>query len=122
MRKMEAKTGAEFFQILSWGELEAMRGNDNEGPVIKAYLNDEKFVNGGVTNENPILIVKLSDSSGINIAGTGIGHDLVATLDNDNRQYFVLNDFYEGDLDSYQKGVVRFQLPTLASGPHFSKN
>jgi len=95
--------------------------NDNEGPVIKAYLNDEKFVNGGVTNENPILIVKLSDSSGINIAGTGIGHDLVATLDNDNRQYFVLNDFYEGELDSYQRGVVHFQLPTLASGAHSLK-
>ncbi|TMI84352.1 MAG: T9SS type A sorting domain-containing protein [Bacteroidetes bacterium] len=95
--------------------------NDNEGPVIKAFLNDEKFVNGGVTNENPILIVKLSDSSGINIAGTGIGHDLVATLDNDNRQYFVLNDFYEGELDSYQKGVVHFQLPTLASGTHSLK-
>ena len=95
--------------------------NDNEGPVIKAFLNDEKFVNGGVTNENPILIVKLSDSSGINIAGTGIGHDLVATLDNDNRQYFVLNDFYEGELDSYQKGTVHFQLPTLSSGPHSLK-
>jgi len=95
--------------------------NDHDGPVIKAYLNDEKFVNGSVTNENPILILKLSDSSGINTAGTGIGHDLIATLDNDNRQYFVLNDFYEADLDNYQQGAVHFQLPPLSAGSHSLK-
>ena len=96
-------------------------GNDNEGPVIKAWLNDEKFVNGGITNEDPVLIVKLSDSSGINTAGTGIGHDIVATLDNDNRQFFILNDFYEADLNSYQQGVIHFQLPSLKAGLHSLK-
>lgn len=96
-------------------------GNDNEGPGIKAYLNDEKFVNGGIVNQNPVLLVKLADSSGINTAGTGIGHDIVATLDNDNRQFFILNDFYEGNLNSYQEGVVRFQLPELEPGLHSLK-
>ena len=96
-------------------------GNDNDGPVIKAYLNDEKFVNGGVSNENPVLIVKLTDSSGINTAGIGIGHDIVATLDNDNRQYFILNDFYEADLNSYQQGTIHFQLPSVQAGPHSLK-
>ncbi|HEY0730990.1 MAG TPA: T9SS type A sorting domain-containing protein, partial [Chitinophagaceae bacterium] len=92
--------------------------NDNAGPEIKPFLNDEKFVNGGITNEHPVLLVKLADSSGINTAGTGIGHDIVATLDNNNNQFFILNDFYQSDLDSYQKGVVRFQLPNLEPGPH----
>jgi len=96
-------------------------GNDSKGPEIKSYLNDEKFVNGGITNENPILIVKLSDSSGINTAGTGIGHDIVATLDNDNKQFFILNDFYQSDLNSYQAGQVRFQLPEMTPGPHTLK-
>ena len=94
---------------------------DREGPEIKPYLNDELFVNGGTTNQRPVLIIKLSDSSGINTAGTGIGHDIVATLDNDNRQFFVLNDFYQGDLNSYQQGTVRFQLPELSPGPHLLK-
>nr|WP_294906300.1 type IX secretion system sortase PorU [uncultured Lacibacter sp.] len=94
---------------------------DNEGPVIKGYLNDEKFVNGGITNETPVLLVKLSDSSGINTLGTGIGHDLTATLDDDNNQLFVLNDYYEADADSYQKGTVRFQMPALAEGLHVLK-
>lgn len=96
-------------------------GNDKDGPDIKLFLNDEKFVNGGISNQNPLLIVKLSDSSGINTAGTGIGHDIVATLDNDNRKFFILNDFYQGELNSYQKGTVRFQLPELTPGPHTIK-
>lgn len=92
--------------------------NDKEGPVIKPFLNDEKFVNGGITNETPVLILKLSDSSGINTSGTGIGHDLVATLDDDENQFFILNDFFQADLNSYQQGRVSFQLPELEPGPH----
>jgi hypothetical protein len=95
--------------------------NDKTGPEIKAYLNDERFVNGGLTNENPVLLLKLSDSSGINTVGTGIGHDIVATLDNDNNRFFVLNDFYQGEQDSYQKGAVRFQLTDLEPGAHTLK-
>ena len=94
---------------------------DKEGPEIKAYLNDELFVNGGITNQNPVLIVKLADTSGINTAGTGIGHDIIAILDNDNNRYFILNDFYQGELNSYQQGTVRFQLPVLDPGPHTLK-
>ncbi len=94
---------------------------DNSGPEIKAHLNDEKFVNGGITNEAPVLFLKLSDSSGINTVGTGIGHDLTATLDDDNSQFFVLNDYYEADADSYQQGTVRFQLPVLKEGLHVLK-
>jgi len=67
------------------------------------------------------LIIKLSDSSGINAMGTGIGHDIAATLDNDNNQFFVLNDFYQSDLNSYQHGEVHFQLPGLKPGPHTMK-
>ncbi|WP_207511949.1 type IX secretion system sortase PorU [Longitalea luteola] len=92
--------------------------NDLQGPAIKAYLNDEKFVNGSITNERPVLLLKLADSSGINILGTGIGHNLVATLDNDQKNEYVLNEFYESDLNNYRQGTVRFQLPALAPGMH----
>jgi len=94
---------------------------DADGPSLRVYLNDEKFVNGSITNAQPILLVKLSDSSGINVIGTGIGHDLVAILDDDEQQRFVLNSFYETELDNFRKGVVRFQLPLLAEGLHTLK-
>ena len=91
---------------------------DKKGPDVKAYLNDEQFVNGGITNEQPVLILKLFDSSGINTVGTGIGHDITATLDNNTNQFFILNDFYEADADSYQRGTVRFKLSKLEEGLH----
>lgn len=91
---------------------------DPLGPTIKAYLNDEKFVNGSITNDRPILLLKLADSSGINVMGTGIGHDLVATLDNDQKNEYVLNEFYESDINNYRQGTVRFQLPVMTTGAH----
>lgn len=94
---------------------------DNTGPQIKPYLNDETFVNGGISDQRPLLILKLSDSSGINTTGAGIGHDIIVFIDNDNNNYFILNDFYQSDLDTYQKGEVRFQLPEFEPGPHSLK-
>ena len=95
--------------------------NGNLGPEIKAYLNDDRFVNGSLTNQSPILLLKLFDSSGINTGSSGIDHDIVATLDGNNSQYFVLNNFYEADVNSYQKVAVRFQLPQLSPGVHTLK-
>ena len=91
---------------------------DNEGPEIKAFMNDDRFVNGSITNASPVLLLKLADSSGINTGGAGVDHDIVATLDNDNDSYFILNNFYESEVDNYQAGTVRFQLPELSPGPH----
>lgn len=115
------KDGNGFSNNIIIGGIASSTITDAEGPEIKAYLNDDKFVNGSITNSNPILLLKLSDSSGINTGGSGIDHDIVATLDNDPHQYFVLNNFYESDLDNYQKGSVRFQLPQLSAGHHSLK-
>ncbi len=92
--------------------------SDDEGPALKGFLNDEKFVNGSITGNTPVLVVKLFDSSGINIMGTGIGHDLTAMLDRDPQKIFILNQFYEADLDNFRRGIVRFQLPQLEEGLH----
>ena len=94
---------------------------DNLGPQIKAYLNDKKFVNGGISNNDPVLIADLEDSSGINTGSSGIGHDLSVTIDNDAHSYYVLNNYYESETDNYQKGSLRFQLPVLSAGHHTLK-
>ena len=100
------------------GGINPLAIDDKEGPSIRAWVNDEKFINGGVCNEMPLLIVRLKDSSGINSSGLGIGHNITAQVDNDNRQLFDLNDFYEADRDSYQSGTIHFQLPKLSPGWH----
>jgi hypothetical protein len=107
-----------FFTHFVVGGMGANAPADHAGPEIRPYLNDELFVNGGLVNQDPVLILKLRDSSGINISGTGIGHELLAILDNDNDKYFILNDFYQADPDSYQSGEARFQLAGLEPGPH----
>jgi hypothetical protein len=91
---------------------------DQTGPEIKPYLNDDKFMNGGLTHENPVLLVKLYDTSGISTSGNGIGHDITAVIDGDERNVLVLNNFYTAYQDSYQQGQVLIQLPTLSEGPH----
>ncbi len=94
---------------------------DKVGPNIKIYMNDLKFANGGNTDPNPTMIVKLQDQSGINTAGNGIGHDITLTLDNDNKDKQTMNDYYESDLDNYQKGTINFPLKNLTAGAHTLK-
>jgi hypothetical protein len=92
--------------------------DDNEGPAMKIFMNDDNFVFGGTTDENPRILVYVNDSSGINTVGTGIGHDLTATLDDMTVSPIVLNDYYEADKDSYQSGKISYQLKNLEEGPH----
>ncbi|HRK25687.1 MAG TPA: type IX secretion system sortase PorU [Chitinophagales bacterium] len=91
---------------------------DNSGPDVKLYLNDEKFVFGGTTNTNPILIAKLSDASGINTVGNGIGRNLTAVLNDDNKNSIALNQYYKAALDDFTKGEARYLLNNLPDGLH----
>ena len=90
---------------------------DNVGPVINLFMNDENFVSGGITNRSPNLIAKLQDDNGINTA-SGIGHDIVAILDNDETNPIVLNSYYEANLDDYTNGNLSYALRNLEPGPH----
>jgi hypothetical protein len=42
-------------------------------------------------------------------------------LDNNSNQFFILNDFFETDLNNAGQGVARFQLPLLEPGKHVLK-
>lgn len=91
---------------------------DNTGPEIQLFMNDESFLDGGNTNESPNLIAKLSDISGINTSVTAVDHDIVAILDGDESNPIVLNDFYETELDDFTNGQVTFRFRDLSVGPH----
>ncbi|MEA1874142.1 MAG: type IX secretion system sortase PorU [Bacteroidota bacterium] len=91
---------------------------DNFGPEIELFMNNTDFIDGGITDENPILLAYIFDDSGINTVGNGIGHDITAVLDYNTLNAIVLNDFYEADLDSYQSGSVRYPFFDLETGLH----
>lgn len=100
------------------GGLDTNYTGDKSGPELNIYLNDENFVSGGITNQKPKLLVKLKDDSGINTTGTGIGHDIMATIDQKANLQFKLNDYYESDIDNFKSGKVEFSLPVLEPGEH----
>lgn len=90
---------------------------DTTPPTVKLYMNDESFVSGGITNESPILLAILEDENGMNTA-SGIGHDMIAILDGDESNPFLVTDYYETDLDNYKKGRLKFPFRNLAKGLH----
>lgn len=92
--------------------------SDDTGPLVSLFMNNENFIDGGTTDENPKLLALLSDSLGINTVGNGIGHDITAVLDGSTSKTYVLNDYYEADLDSYQSGRVSFPFSSLENGEH----
>lgn len=100
------------------GGIDPIGINDLTGPDIELYLNDESFVSGGITDESPVLFAKIFDENGVNTVGNGIGHDLMAILDENTSDPIVLNEYYSADLDSYQSGSVNYSFPSLEKGKH----
>ena len=92
--------------------------NDDIGPDLELYLNDEKFISGSISDENPVLFLKAFDENGINTIGNGIGHDIVAILDGKTSDPIVLNDYYTTILNDYKSGEVRYQFKGLLAGEH----
>jgi hypothetical protein len=109
------------FEEFIVGGLDTTAEVDNVGPEISLFMNDEQFINGGITNENPAIFALLSDSSGINTIGRGIGHDILAIIDDDINNAIVLNEYYTANLNSFQAGRVLYDLNDLSEGPHSLK-
>ena len=91
---------------------------DDIGPEVDLYMNDENFVNGGLTDSNPLFLANINDENGINTTGNGIGHNITLIIDGNTAAPIILNNFYEADLDTYQSGKVSYRLSELEEGPH----
>ncbi len=93
--------------------------NDTIGPLISSiYLNNPDFKSGDIVNEEPVLIAELKDESGINVSGTGIGHDMILMVDNLPSKTFILNGYYSTNTGDSKSGKVYYNLPTLGEGTH----
>ncbi len=91
---------------------------DNEAPRVDLFLNDTTFVPGGLVGSTPVLIARLFDQNGINTVGAGVGHELLLTVDGAEQDATDLGRFYRGDLDSFRRGTVEFEMPEQEPGPH----
>src|SRR5690554_222938 len=112
------EAGSDAFDSLLIGGSGEDINRDKEGPEISLYLNDRSFVYGGITDNQPVLIADLKDDLGINTVGNGVGHDLIAIIDDDTENTIVLNDYYEANTDDFTSGKIQFPMHEFKEGKH----
>ncbi len=95
--------------------------DDFDGPSVKEfYLNSSDFADGAPVSPSPILYASFSDPSGINVSDSGLGHQMILTLDNGT--YFNdVNLYFSPDADDHLSGSIAYPLQGIAPGEHTLK-
>lgn len=94
---------------------------NTSGPKIELSANGNVYKSGYKVNATPMLYVSLSSPNGINASGSGIGHDITLTIDNDSKNVQTLNSNFQYNLNSCTEGTVAFHVGTLSEGWHTLK-
>ena len=107
--------------------------DDTNGPALTITLNGVEFTNrneDGTVDEDieltaavpmhktPFFTGLIEDENGINITGSGIGHDITLVVDNEESMTYNLNNVFEYSTGSWAQGTVSYSLPELESGLH----
>jgi len=94
--------------------------DDDIAPTVTMFLNTRKFINGGVTDENPYFIADLFDDHGINLSLSGVGRTLLLTIDKGtaDEKEIILNDYYTSKTGTYKEGSIGYQFNNLKPGRH----
>nr|WKN36774.1 type IX secretion system sortase PorU [Tunicatimonas sp. TK19036] len=90
-------------------------------PSIQLFMDDTTFVNGGLTGVNSLLLAHLQDEHGVSISPSSLGQNITAELiygETGESRTFVLNDFYQTDVDRFQSGWIRYPLENLEEGSY----
>lgn len=94
---------------------------DTEGPEIIIGFKNCNFEANDYVNEQPVLLVSISDSlSGINLTGE-IGHKITLILDAQAEQKQNLTPYFNYQKDSYLEGTIEYPLEKLSAGEHTIK-
>lgn len=95
---------------------------DTIGPEIKnLVINNESFKNGDKVNESPLVMAHISDENGINLSGSGVGHQITITID-ESITYSDISTYYTPDFSSTgNAGNIHYSLSDLTEGPHTLK-
>jgi hypothetical protein len=116
-----------YFENFLVGGISSTVVDETDGPAVQLYMNPSNpseldqepvFVSNNKVNETPLFVAKVSDKNGINTVGSGIGHDLLLTIDKDPNQSFILNENFLSATNSYTDGVVKYKLPSMSNGNH----
>jgi len=88
----------------------------NQKAMLAKYASDNGF-------SNTVFFVDdgkayISDKDGINMTGSGIGHDIEALIDNNELTTYSLNSYFIPTTGDYTSGRVEFSIPALPDGRH----
>jgi hypothetical protein len=111
--------GLAFSNQIIVGGTDTTAVNDGEGPEIEIFFDDASYYNAYLVGPDPDLIVKLSDETGLNVTGTGVGHKLEGILNEDEGNPIDFTEFFTGELDAGGKrGEVNYQFTKLNEGDY----
>lgn len=89
--------------------------DDDEGPVISAWVDYPRDADGNVVGDTPYLYAEISDEQGVNTSGQGVGHDISLVIDDDRFNALSLNDYFSYAVGSHTSGTLAYPL-SIASG------
>jgi hypothetical protein len=88
---------------------------DFEPPSIDIYVGSRAFRQGDLVGPEPLLIINLTDSSGLNLTGA-MGHGVQFILDGGKPAD--LTSYFRYNLNSYQSGSLEKKIGPLSAGEH----
>lgn len=108
------------FEDIVVGGIDTSADMDATPPNVIMGMNSiGGFYSGMKVNDRPIFVASITDESGINTVGNGIGHDMVLkVVGEDYSNRFIINNYYKAAFGTYKQGDVKFELPQLADGKY----
>lgn len=88
---------------------------DTIGPELQIVMHRP---NAALVPKTPIFRASIKDASGINTIGSGLGHDIVLIIDNDEYKTYNLNNYFIYDIGSSTSGTVEYEVPAMSPGSH----
>lgn len=111
--------GVGFTKKIIVGGTDSTAVNDGKGPEISIYFDSENFQSAYLVGSSPVLIVKLTDETGLNTTGTGIGHKLEGILNEQANNPIDFTNYFTSDLDAGGKsGKINYQFSKLDYGDY----
>ena len=101
------------------GGVDSSTVNDGKGPNIEIYFDVASSNSSNLITPDSKLIVKLSDETGINTTGTGVGHDLEGILNDNISNPVDFTNYFTSDLNSNGKsGQINYPFNDISTGDY----
>lgn len=111
--------GVGFTKNIIVGGTDSSVANDGSGPDINIFFDSENYQSAYLVGTSPTLIVKLTDETGLNTTGTGIGHKLEGILNEQSNNPIDFTNYFTSDLDAGGKsGKITYQFSKLDGGDY----